>query len=362
MKKSLSLIGMELRYLLRQIFLWILIIVGIAFAIWQLPSAHEKIWDYAVFDEYNRTHSIEGMSDQEKAHVEYLSGLRERTKYKRKALYERAVEEKESLKRQEGYEWEYLTAIEKAYGEEITLEIQDYTGWDIFFLYHTDMQPVNPLDFLLVISTVSGGLLLLTKDRERNTRFWSALTGRGGVFPSFFCKLAAAFLYGLCFQLLFKGFTISLLALVNHFDMRHWLHLIQNTSQFGICDLQISILGLCILDSFLKCILSLMVLLFVFMAAPLVKRYIFLFLGGVTISGVLYYFLFLTCRDKYYSDTWRLNPFSIFKLDKFLAYDVVNIMDHAVDMRVLIACLWTVMLAFLSLFAYKIWRRYLYAG
>lgn len=359
MKKGLVLIGMELKYLLRQKFLWILVLVGIALAAYQAPRFHYDL-DYSFYSEYKESHSMEGMDEAEKFQIEYQKSRRDAILEERQSLYERAVAAERELERESGFEWEYLKTVEGLYGEELPLEVQDYSGWETFFLQRTAMQPHN-FSLLQVLIIVSAGLLLMTKDKENGTLFWASITGRGVQLLAYLLRIGAVFIYGFCIQAFFTVFYIFFCWLAG-MDMRHLLYLVQNVPQYGMCDLQLSILGMLIVDIVLKCMVSIMVFLFVLLAACVIKRYIFLFMGGLAVSGVLYYILYTMCTNMNYGLLWRMNPLSIFQLDRFLRYQVVNIWDHAVDARLLVLSAWCVLLFALIALSYRIWRRFLYAN
>ena len=117
-----------------------------------------------------------------------------------------------------------------------------------------------------------------------------------------------------------------------------------------------------IVDIILKCVLSILLFLFVFLFAQIMKRYLFLFMGVIALSGSLYYLFYVTNDMKNYDIWWRINPFSVFQLDKILTYDAANIMNHAVDVRVITCISAAIALAGLILCSYRIWREYLYAN
>lgn len=208
---------------------------------------------------------------------------------------------------------------------------------------------------------VSAGLLLMTKDKENGTLFWASVTGRGVQLPAYLLRIGAVLIYGFFIQAFFIALNIFFCWL-SGLDMRHLSYLVQNVSQYGMCDLRLSILGLYAVDMALKCMVSVMILLFVLLTACVVKRYIFLFLGGLGVSGVLYYIVYIMCTNMNYGLLWRMNPFSIFQLDRFLRFQAVNIWDHAVDIRLLVLSVWSVLLLVLGAAAYRIWRKFLYAN
>lgn len=142
MKKGLILIGMELKYLLRQKFLWIMLLAGIALTAYQAPRFHYE-WDYDFYSEYKESHSVEGMDEAERLNIEYWKSKLDSTLEERQSLYERAVAAKGGLERESGFEWEYLKAVEELYEEELPLEVQDYLGWETALLQRTAMQPHN---------------------------------------------------------------------------------------------------------------------------------------------------------------------------------------------------------------------------
>ena len=360
MKRSLILIGMELKYLLRQKFLWILVLVGIALSVFQAPRSRIDL-DYSIYADYNKNHSTEGMSERDQFGIAYWQEKQERIKENRNRLYERALAEKQALTEQSGFRWEYVTAVEKAYSQEINLEIQEYTGWEWFFLVKSDMSPHNTGLFLIIL-VAAAGLLLMTKDKENHTLFWSSFTGRGAGFSSYLLKIAAVLLYGLCVHIFFTGLYILLLACMGGLDMHHWINAIQNLDQYGLCDLHLNILGTCVLDMVLKCMASILVMFIVLLLTCVIRRYIFLFLAGLCVNGIFYYFLCGTVERRSYSISYRMNPFSILKLDKVLTYDAVNIFNHAVDVRLLFLVLWACILFGLLLLTYRVWRRFLYAN
>lgn len=359
MKKGLILIGMELKYLLRQKFLWILLLVGIVLTAYQAPRFHYHL-EYSFYSEYNESHSTEGMNDIEKANIAYWQDRLDKTLEERRNLYERAVAAENEVEKESGFEWEYLKAVEKLYEEELPLEIQDYLGWEIALLQRTGMAPHN-FSLLQIMIIVSAGLLLMTKDKENGTLFWASITGRGVQLPAYLLRIGAVLIYGFCIQMFFIALYIFFCCL-SGLDMRHLLSLVQHVSQYGMCDLRLSILGLYVVDIVLKCVVSVMIFLFVLLAACVVKRYIFLFLGGLAVSGVLYYIVYTMCNNMNYSLLWRMNPFSIFQLDRFLKFQAVNIWDHAVDVRLLVLSVWSVLLLALVGSAYWIWRKFLYGN
>lgn len=360
MKRSLILIGMEWKYLLRQKFLWLLILIGAVFQFFfQVPQKVDL--DYSIFDTYNRTHSMEGMDEREKFAISFCQESREQIRNKRETLYQRAVEEKRALQEQNGFEWEYLTAIEKAYKEEIPLNLQEYEGWRFFLYVKTEMDP-HSTEWYLILLVTSAGLLLMAKDRENNTLCWSSFTGRGVKASVFLLKTGAIFLYGMCVHLFFTIYYVLLLAWRGGMDMRHMLSAVQNVVDFALCDLHMSILGVCVLAIVLKCLASLLVLFLILLSSFAIRRYLFLFLEGLCVSGLLYYLLYLAVRDKRYGLPYRMSPFAMLKMDRLLTYDAVNLFGHAVDVRLVYGVLWTLLFIGLFLLAYRAWRRFLYAN
>lgn len=360
MKNKVILTGMEFRYLFRQKFLWLLMLLGIAFTIWRMPRFVCDYLDYDVFAEYNRTHSFENMSEVEKLNVDYWNTKKSDVESRRRTIAEKASKEKGSLTEQERFEREYLTAIETSYGKPLPLEVQDYSGWENFFLFQTSMQPHSPLVFLEIMIITGAGLLLLTKDQENKTLFWASITGKGAEFSSYLIKIMTVFLYGMFVQFIFHVLHVLLLGMVNKMDMRHWFHMIQNIPQFGMCSLQLTILETIVIDAVLKCILSLILFQFVFLFVRILKKYFFLFLGTAGVSGILYGVLYRTCEAKNFDLRWRSNPFSIFQLDRVLMYDAVNIMNHAVDLRVVTGVVWIFCLLLSVAGSYQVWRKYLH--
>lgn len=359
MKNKLIVVSMEFRYLIRQKFLWILLLLGIVFTIWRMPRFVCDYLEYDVFEQYNVTHSFENMSEVEKLNVDYWNTKKSDVENQRKSLSERAAIEKERLNGQERFEREYLTKIEASYGKPVSLEVQDYSGWEIFFLYHAGMSPHNLLSLLEIIMTASAGLLLLTKDKENNTLFWASDTGKGAEFSSYLFKIMTAFCYGLFIQFIFHGLHILWLWLVNRMDMRHWFHMIQNIPQFGMCSLNLTIIETILTDAVIKSMLSLVLFLFVFLFAMILRKYLFMFLGVAGVSGVLYYVLYSLCKGKNYGIWFRLNLFSVFQLDKVLTYDAVNIFNHAIDLRVVTGVFYGGLLLLQIAGSYQVWRKYL---
>lgn len=361
MKKSVCLIYLEIKYLFRQKFLWLLVLLGIAVSIYCLPKLNYEM-NYQVFEKFNKEHSYEGMSDSEKLIVEYWDTKRTYILQQRKEIYEQAQEKKKTLVKEKRYEEEYLTEIQKKYEEEIVLEVQDYLGWEIFFLHRTAMQPHNPVSFLVILIIASAGLVLLTKDRENNTRSWAVMTGEGTTFKSYLWKIVAAFLYGVFVQLIFNAIFILSLGKIFHLDMRHWFHAIQNIPQYGLCNIRSSIIETILLDMLLKNIVSLSLMLVIVLTACILNKYLFMFLETLAVSGALYYWLFDLCERKDYRFMWYFNPFSIFQLDRLFTYHAVNIANHAVDIRLILGVGWISIIIVLFITSYKVWRKYLYVN
>lgn len=356
MRNEIRLIHLELRYVSRQKFLWVMLIIGVAITLFRMPRFDYAL-NYEVFEPYygNRT-------EAEQAIVDYWNVKKSQVLEERAALVQRAVDLKADLSEEQRYEREYFSNIEKYYSQELNLESQDYLGWEIFFSHQTDMSPHNPISMLCVMIIASAGLLLLTKDRENQTFFWASITGKGATLSSFMNKLMAVFLYGILIQMFFNLFYIIWLWLVTNLDMRHWFHLIQNIPQFAACDLHLTILQVIGIDIFLKNVLAVLLLLFVFLFANIIKRYIFMFMGMVSVSGLLYYGFYIVNEQKNYDFWWRVNPFHVFHLDKALTYNAVNLMNHAVDIRTITLVVVMVVIAMLIYCAYLVWRKYLYVN
>lgn len=356
MRNEIHLLRLEVIYLLRQKFLWIMLLLGAIITLFRMPRFDYEL-NYKVFapDYGERT-------EAEQAIVDYWNVKKAEVLEKRSALAQKASKLKEDLSKEHRYEREYYSKIEKYYGQDLKLESQDYLGWEIFFQHQTDMSPHNPLGLLCVIIIGSAGLLLLTKDIENKTFFWASITGKGTVLSSFMNKLLAVFLYGIFIQVLFDLFYILWLWLVTGLDMRHWFHLIQNIPQFGTCDLHLTILQVIGIDIFLKDVVGVLLFLFVFLFANILKRYIFMYMSLVSFSGFLYYGFYTVNEQKNYDFLWRVNPFHVFHLDKALTYNAVEIMNHAVDIRTITLIAVMAMIAVLIYGAYLVWRKYLHVN
>lgn len=356
MRNEIHLLRLELKYLLRQKFLWVMLVLGVIITLFRMPRFDYAL-NYEVFEPYygNRT-------EAEQAIVDYWNVKKSQVTEERAALVQRAVDLKSNLSEEQRYEREYFSNIEKYYSQELNLESQDYLGWEIFFSHQTDMSPHNPMSMLCVMIIASAGLLLLTKDRENRTFFWACITGKGATLSSFVNKLMAAFLYGIFIQIFFDLFYIAWLWLVTGLDMRHWFHLIQNIPQFGTCDLHLTILQVIGIDIFLKDVVGVLLFLFVFLFANILKRYIFMYMSLVSFSGFLYYGFYTVNEQKNYDFLWRVNPFHVFHLDKALTYNAVEIMNHAVDIRTITLIAVMAMIAVLIYGAYLVWRKYLHVN
>lgn len=361
MKNIIFLVFLEFKYLFRQKFLWLLVLIGSVIIVYRMPRFDYEM-NYQVFEEFNRTYSYENMSEAEKLIVDYWNTKKVEIEAQREELVKQAIEKKTLLSEDKRFEKEYLTKIETAYDEIIELEVQDYLGWEIFFVHQASMSPHSPICFLEIVIIASAGLLLLTKDRENNTLFWASLTGRGTRFSVYALKLFTVLLYANFVQIIFNGIYIVGLWLVVELDMRHWLNLIQNIPQFGMCDITLNIFTTIILDMMLKSILAFIIMMSVFMFARVLKRYLFMFMSTLAVSGILYYWLFVMCEMKNYGMGYRLNPFSIFQLDRILTYDAVCVMNHAVDIRLITVGLCLGILLLLIFGCYQVWRKYLYVS
>lgn len=353
MKKNGSLLFYELRYLLRQKFLICMCILGLLFLAYAVP----KFQSFTDFDLLQMKEE-DDLNEAEKLILDMWNGKKADVEEERKNLAEEAVRKKESLSATQQYEIEYLSNVQKKYERDLFLEANDYSGWEMFFLHKSGMQPHNPLSLLHVIMIVSGGLLLLAKDRENNTLFWAANTGKGTSVSSFTVKIFATFIYGFFLQLLFSILYILWLWLWGEYDMRYWFYPIQNVPGYGLCDFQFPIFSCILIDIFLKCIVGLIITYFVFLFALFLKRYLFLFIGGSVVSGVLYYIMSVMIEWKNFDMWWRLNPFSVFLLNQTLSYDAVNLFNHAVDARWIVGIVWGIMLMVFLSGSYRIWRRY----
>lgn len=361
MKKIIYSSSLEIKYLIRQKFLWLLILIGAMVSIYCMPKFDYKM-DYQVFERFNKENSYEGMNDSEKLIVEYWDTKRTDILQQRREIYKQAQEKKKTLAKENQYEEEYLTELQKKYEEEIVLEVQDYLGWEIFFLHRTAMQPHNPISFLVILIITSAGLVLLTKDRENNTLSWAVMTGQGITFKSYLLKITATFLYGIFVQLIYNAIFILSLWKLFHLDMRHWFNAIQNIPQYGLCNIHCNIMGIILLDMLLKNIVSLSLMLVIVLTAYILKKYLFMFLEMLAVSGALYYWLYVLCERKDYCYLWYLNPFLIFQLDKLFTYRAVNIANHAVDIRLILGIGWIGAIIVLITTSYKMWRKYLYVN
>lgn len=356
MKNEIHLLHLELTYLFRQKFLWVMLLLGVIVTLFRMPRFDYAL-NYKVFasDYGERT-------EAEQAIVDYWNVKKDEVLEKRSALAQKASKLKEELSEEQRYEREYFSKIEKYYGQELKLEPQDYLGWEIFFLHQTEMSPHNPLGLLCVLIIASAGLLLLTKDREHRTFFWTSITGKGTVLSSFVNKLLAVFLYGIFIQVFFDLFYVLWLWLVNGLDMRHWLHLIQNIPQFGLCDLQLTILQVLAVDIFLKNMAAVLLFLLVFLFANIFKRYIFMYMSLVSFSTLLYYGIYMINEQKNYDFWWRINPLHVLHLDQALTYDAVNIINHAADVRIITLIAGILVAAVMIYSAYLVWRKYLHGN
>lgn len=355
MKNTVHLICLEFKFLFRQKFLTLLLLFGIALTLFRMPRFHFE-FNYDAFEK-----SRESRTETENLEVEFWDKRKKEVLEERELFVKRAQDLQNDLNEDQRYEREYFEKIEKYYRKPIHLETQSYSGWELFFLHQTSMSPHNIVSFWAHIMIVSAGLLLLTKDRENKTLFWASFTGKGTVFSSFVLKIVTVFFYGVIVQTIFNFIYILWLWLVTGYDMRHFFHLIQNISQFGMCDLRLNILQTLLLDMFLKCVLSILLLMFIFLFAGIMKRYIFLFMSSIAFNGGLYYLFYISNHKNNFDMWWRINPFHIYQLDQALTYHAVNIMNHAVDARVVVGGLTVMTLVVLLIGSYRIWRRYLYA-
>lgn len=358
MRKTLVLVGMELKYLFRQKFLWLLVLFEIMFLIYCLPK-ERAVSDYDAIDQYNLTHSLEKMSEEEKIIINFLEYRKTETEKNRISMAQKASEKKERLTEEERYEKEYLETIEKYYGTPVQLEIQNYLGWETFFLGNTSMSPYNISAFINVFIIAASGVLLFVKDKENNTLFWASLTGKGMGWFSYLLKIFSIFLYAVLIHIIFFGVEILGLKYQNY-DMRHWFHSIQNIPQYAMCDLQINMVETILINIVINFILSISIALFVLLFARILKKYVYLFVGVLIVEGGLFYNMLVMFQEKNYDIWWRLNLFSSFQLDKFLTYDAVNIGNHAVDVRGIVFLEHTILLVILVVCSYQIWRKYLY--
>lgn len=382
MRRAWLLISFDLKYLFRQKFLWIMFLLGVAFALWQSPRYRQVDYDYDIF-----TKSYEELDEFQQLEWDLWNYKKEQTLNERARMLENVQDRKASMRVendsvqgeknsvQDGkgsaqggenyvqddasYEWKYFDKLEKIYSQPIRLETWDYTGWETFFLIRCDMTSYNLVGVLEVILIASAGLLLLTRERENRTLFWYSWTGCGAKKSLFLLKMVTICGYGMLVHLAYDGVYILYLALVNHLDMRHFSVLIQNITGYGMCDVQISIFIVLCIDMLLKCLTSTFVLLFTFLLSLLLKKYLYLFFAGLGIGAGLYYQAFQINQEKNYDLLWRLNPFSSFQLNEVLSFDVIKLGEHAVDIRVAAGIIWVVALIALMQMSYHIWRKYL---
>lgn len=354
-----NIVFLEFKYLFRQKFLWLLVLIGSAIIIYRMPRFDYEM-NYQVFQEFNRNYSYENMSEAEKLIVDYWNTKKVEIEDQREAIVKRAIEKQTLLSQEKRFEKEYLTKIASVYDEKIELEVQDYLGWEIFFVHQASMAPHSPVCLLEIIIIASAGLLLLTKDKENNTLFWASITGRGNRFSIYVSKLFVVLFYSTFIQVIYNGIYIAGLGLACGLDMRHWFNLVQNIPQFGMCDISLSILTTIILDMILKSVLAIIIMMTIFLFANVLGKYLFMFMGSIAMSGILYYWLFTLCEMKNFGIRYRLNPFSIFQLNRVLTYDAVCIMNHAVDIRLMIGGIWFCILLLLIFGCYQVWRKYLY--
>ena len=352
---KLSVIGFELKYVFRQKFLIVMILISVFIIAYRMPRFSYEL-DYDIFlESYS-----EEKTDAEKRIIKYWNEKKNEIEKERKDLVEKAEEYKTELKDSMIFEKKYLNTIIKRYGNILNLEVQDYLGWEIFFAHQTDMQPHNPVSLSTIIIIVCAGLLLLTKDNENGTLFWAARTGKGGIFSSFMLKIIAIFIYGMLLQIFFTVIYLGWLSFGVGLDMRHWFNLIQNISQYAICDIKINFLEVIVIDMFMKTFMSIAIFLIVFMFSVIFKRYLFLFLTAIATCIFLYYTFYFINGMENYNFGWRMHPLSILKLDRILTYDAVNIFNQAIDIRVIISLMWIVLIITIIVCSYRLWRRYLY--
>lgn len=358
MKNNIFLSYLEVKYLFKQKFLWLLLLIGFAIIVYRMPKFNYEM-NYHIFEESKQEQSYESMSESERLIVDYWNEKKTYIETHRLEIYEQASKKKEILEERIGFEYEYLTKIENLFSKTIDLDVQDYLGWEIFFLHQTSMSPHSPVCLLEMVLIVSAGLLLFTKDKENNTLFWASITGRGATFASYVLKIIIVIFYAIFIQVLFNGIYIIGLGLVCGLDMRHWFNLIQNIPQYGMCDVQLNIFGTIVIDILLKCLLCLIILMGILVFSQILRKYLFMFMSILGVSGILYYWLYVMCQRNSYGMWWYINPFSIFQLDKILTYDAICIMNHAVDVRVIMGGTWLGILTVLSIVSYQVWRKYI---
>ena len=356
MKNKILLLQMELKYLLRQKFLWVLIILELAFIVYCIP---EKMNDpsYDAIEQYNITQSFDDMSEWDKIIVEFCNNRKIEIENNRNLLSKNATEKIERLNDYERFEKEYLESIKKYYSKPVQLEAQHYLGWETFFLSNTSMSPYNVSSSIVVFIVAAAGILLLVKDRENNTLFWATQTGKGMRWTSYLLKVFSVFIYSIIVHIVFLGTEILGLVIKNY-DMRHWFYSVINIPQYSMCDLNISILGIILIHVLLNSLLAISVSLLVFIFAMVLKKYIYLFVGVLIVQAGFFYSMLNMHKAKRFDIWWRLNPFSSFQLDRFITYDAINIANHAIDVRYVVGGIHIFVFAILIIISYKVWRKY----
>lgn len=282
----------------------------------------------------------------------------ENAKEQREQIRLEAEQEKEELSAEGGTDDEIkkMALIEQAYGEDVEFELYDFSGWEMYFLFMSSMQPNNFFSLIHVVIIVSAGLLVFLKDRESHTQPYLSLARYAGSGALYAAKLAAVFVYGTVLQLCLNGIYIAYLHFVSGYDMGHWLSDICNVPRYMLSEVNMSIVSLILLNVFLKVLLSMGIVLLMLLSVRVLKQYILILIGGVGAAGALYLWLFRICSSDKSGLAWLADPMSIFKIDYFLNSDIIELFGAVHQTRLLFAVIWGSVLILMVILFYKVWR------
>ena len=396
LSNGVRLVYYELKYLFRQLFLFILIIAAagvILYFAWQEPSfVNGKIFDpFAVklteeqrgfFEGLTENYSVfePGISEQELVSEIEVPGtgeklqLREalyiglklsemdKIKQQRRAVYEQVKEEKEYIDSgaEKDLNAQKTALLEKAYQQEPEYELYDFSGWEMYFILTAAMQPNNYYACMALFIMISAGLCLFFKDRDSHTRSYILPARYGQSGELYGAKLAAMFIYGIFVQVILSGVLITCLAFQGKEDMRHWLSSICNIGMYALCEADMSILSLYILLIVLLTLFSMAIVVFMLLFIRLVKQYILMLLGAAGLTGAVYFWLYRICGTDSDGAGWLLNPLSFLDIERFLKTDIMEVFGYAVPSRVVFTTLWGTVLSIMFTLFYHVWRQGLY--
>ena len=392
LNKGIGLIFYELKFLIRQKFLLVFFCAAIVLSgvlVYQAPSSVDPEIFYSLssypegeqkdfFLELAETHPKYdlGLTQQELSAKISVPDLEknmtmrdaltiahklqdiENTRQQRHAVYTEIKVEKEALSSNNGtnFDLQKMSVLEKAYEEEPEFRLYDFSGWQIYFLTISSMQPNNFCSVIHILIIVSAGLLVFLKDREYHTGayLFPARYGRNGMLYA--AKLASIFVYGVALQIILNGLYIAYLNWYGHFDMSHWLSDICNIPSYALSEINMSILSLILLDILLKAFLSIGIILFVLLFVRVLKQYILLLIGAIGLSVGMYWRLYQLSSSDSTGTQWLANPMSILHFQNFLRSDIIEVAGAASQTRLIFATIWGTIFIFMLILFYKVWK------